>query len=83
MDVAARTEVKLSALNIEVSVVLDITGSMSGSKIEDLKAAAKDLVDIVVNDQQELFYSRVALIPYSNGVNVGSYANAMVAPPAA
>ncbi len=77
MDVAASTEVKLSALNIEVSVVLDITGSMSGSKIEDLKAAAKDLVDIVVNDQQEPFYSRVALIPYSNGVNVGSYADAI------
>jgi hypothetical protein len=32
----------------EVSVMLDVTGSMSGQKIADLKLAAKDLIDIVV-----------------------------------
>jgi Flp pilus assembly protein TadG len=75
MDVAGTTEVKLSSLNIEVAVVLDVTGSMDGSKIADLKSAAADLVDIIVNDQQDPYYSRVALIPYSMGVNVGSYAD--------
>lgn len=62
--------------NIEVAMVLDITGSMGGSRITDLKSAAKELVDIVVRDNQVDWYSKVALVPYSMGVNVGSYANA-------
>jgi Flp pilus assembly protein TadG len=80
MAVAASTEVKLSSRNIEVAVVLDITGSMAGTKIDDLKAAATDLVDIVVQDQQTPHYSKVALVPYSMGVNVGSYADAVRGP---
>lgn len=35
--------------SIEVSLILDITGSMAGSKISDLKDAAKDLVNIVIS----------------------------------
>ena len=77
MDVASSTEVTLSSLNIEVAVVLDITGSMSGSKIADLKDAAKDLANIIIQPQQTPFYSRVALVPYSMGVNVGSYADVL------
>jgi Flp pilus assembly protein TadG len=33
---------------VEVAMVIDQTGSMAGSKLTSLKAAAKDLVDIVV-----------------------------------
>jgi Flp pilus assembly protein TadG len=58
--------------NIEVSVILDITGSMKGTKLSDLKEAAKDLVNIVIWDDQSQYYSKVALVPYSIGVNVGS-----------
>jgi len=61
--------------NIEISLILDITGSMMGSKINDLKAAAKDLVNIVVWQDQSEYYSKVALVPYSLGVNVGNLAN--------
>ena len=73
-DVAATAEATLSSRDVEVSLVLDITGSMSGSKMAALKVAAKELVEIVVQDQQDPFYSKVALVPYSNAVNVGSYA---------
>jgi len=83
MDVAANTEVKLSARTLEVSVVLDVTGSMSGSKIADLKTAATDLVNIVVQDMQSPFYSKAALIPFSVGVNVGGYASQVRGPIAA
>ncbi len=76
MTVGSRSEVSRASRNIEVSLVLDTTGSMAGQKIEDLKLAAKDLVDIVIQDQQDPWYSRVALVPYSMGVNLGSYANA-------
>jgi len=68
------TEVVRSSNNIEVALVLDNTGSMAGQRIQDLKEAAADLVDIVVQDVQAPFYTKVAIAPYSMGVNVGAYA---------
>jgi hypothetical protein len=52
--------------------MLDLTGSMAGDKIEDLIAAAKDLIDIVVWDDQSHYSSRVALAPFAPAVNVGT-----------
>lgn len=74
LAMSASTEVVRASKNIEVALALDVTGSMSGSKIADLKTAAKDLVDIIVQPQQSPFYTRVALAPYSMGVNAGTYA---------
>ena len=78
--VTATSDVVRSSKNLEVAVVLDITGSMSGSRITDLKTGASDLVDIVVKDVQAPFYSKVAIVPYSVGVNVGAYADAVRGP---
>ncbi|MDP1911889.1 ubiquitin-activating E1 FCCH domain-containing protein [Brevundimonas sp.] len=75
LPVGAHSEVDRSSRNIEVALVLDTTGSMAGQKIIDLRAAAKDLVDIVVQDLQTPWYSRVAIVPYSMAVNVDSYAD--------
>ena len=74
MAVGASSQVTLSSRDLEVSVILDITGSMGGSKITDLISAATDLVNIVVQDDQTPHYSKAALIPFSQGVNVGGYA---------
>jgi Flp pilus assembly protein TadG len=57
--------------DIEVAMMLDITGSMAGSKIEDLKEAAKDLVRILVWNDQSEHTSRVAIVPFSHAVNAG------------
>ena len=75
MTIVANAEVTIQSKNLEVSLVLDITGSMAGSRITDLIDAANELVDIVVQDEQDPFYSKIALVPYSMGVNVGAYAN--------
>ena len=75
LPVGAHSEVDRSSRNIEVALVLDTTGSMAGQKIIDLRAAAKDLVDIVVQDIQTPWYSKVAVVPYSMAVNVDTYAN--------
>lgn len=56
--------------NLEVSMMLDVTGSMQGSKIEDMKDAAKDLIDIVVWEDQSQHTSRVALVPFSEAVRL-------------
>ena len=70
--------------SMETSLMLDITGSMSGSKIVDLKAAAKDLIDVVVwpGQDQGLHTSKVALAPFAQTVNVGTYASAVTGRPA-
>ncbi|QYF86796.1 pilus assembly protein TadG-related protein [Brevundimonas sp. PAMC22021] len=83
LPVTVQSEVNRASRNVEVALALDITGSMDNctrncpktSKLEDLQAAAKELIDIVVQTNQAPFYSKVALAPYSMGVNVGSYAN--------
>ena len=41
LPVGSHSEVDRSSRNIEVALVLDVTGSMGGQKIIDLKAAAK------------------------------------------
>ncbi|MDP3659601.1 TadE/TadG family type IV pilus assembly protein [Phenylobacterium sp.] len=74
--VSVNTEVIRSSKNVEVALVLDITGSMSGTKISDLRTAAQSLVDIVVRTQQTPFYSKVAVVPWSMGVNPGTYGDA-------
>lgn len=75
VPVEAAAEVTRNSNSVEVGLALDITGSMAGQKLTDLKAAAKSLIDLVVKDQQTPYYSKVALVPYSMGVNAGTYAN--------
>jgi len=75
LHLGVRNTVTRNTTNVEVALALDNTGSMAGTKIADLKDAAKDLIDLVVLDDQSLAYSKVALAPYSMGVNVGAYAN--------
>ena len=75
IKVGAHSEVDRSSRNVEVALVLDVTGSMDGDRITALRDAAKDLVDLVVQDVQTPYYSKVALVPYSNSVNPGSYLN--------
>ena len=77
LPVGSHSEVDRSSRNIEVALVLDVTGSMGGQRITDLKKAAKELVDVIVQPVQTPYYSKLALVPYSMGVNVGSLANAV------
>lgn len=58
---------------LDVAMMLDITGSMSGQKLKDLKAAAKLLVDTVVDPTGAGDDVRVALAPFSASVNAGGY----------
>ena len=70
--------------NLEVSLMLDVTSSMtSGSgtsgmtKLQAMQAAAKNVINTVVKDSQTPHKSRVALVPFSAAVNVGSYFQAV------
>jgi Flp pilus assembly protein TadG len=85
VDVNASSQIMKSGTSIEVSLVLDVTGSMnasvgSGTKISNLRDAANSFVDTVVWSQQTPYYSKVAIIPFSYGVNMGASANAARGP---
>ncbi len=58
---------------MEVVLVLDVTGSMSGSKIAALKEAASDLVNILFGDQSQSDDLRIAVVPFSVRVNIGDH----------
>ncbi len=69
-----------SETDLEIAMMLDVTGSMGGSKITDLKEAAKDLIEIVVWEDQSKYSSRVALVPFSESVRVtGSWGTTVAA----
>ncbi|MEZ5843624.1 MAG: pilus assembly protein [Hyphomicrobiaceae bacterium] len=84
-EVELRTSVQLAAGgsaggNLEIAVALDVTGSMcddgvgpctGGSKLTALKTAAKDLVNIVVWEDQSRYTSKLALVPFSTRIRVG------------
>ncbi len=56
--------------NLEISVMLDVTGSMAGSKLDDLKDAATDLVDIIVKAGDKDVSTKIALVPFSEDVRL-------------
>lgn len=57
--------------NVEISLVLDISGSMSeGSKMSNLRDAARTFVDAVINDSTNDLVS-VSIVPYSEHVSAG------------
>ncbi|WGM37784.1 ubiquitin-activating E1 FCCH domain-containing protein [Caulobacter sp. NIBR1757] len=72
MTVGAHSEVMRASYDLEVALVLDVTTSMTGTKLTDLKSAATSLVSLVVKDSQTPYYSKMSIIPYTNAVNVGS-----------
>ena len=67
-----QSEVTRNRTNLEVSVALDTTGSMAGSKITALMTATNNLIDLIVKDVQTPTYSKMAIVPWSFGANVGT-----------
>lgn len=82
VTVEAESEVRRGGANVEVTLALDVTGSMAGSRIAGLKSAAKILIDEVVSTAQEPFYSKVAVVPWAQSVNLANGSNDFVTPTA-
>ncbi|MCX7359949.1 MAG: pilus assembly protein TadG-related protein, partial [Alphaproteobacteria bacterium] len=58
--IGVNSEAVRGGMNLEVALVLDTTGSMSGQRITDLRNSAGDLVDLIVQTQQTPYYSKMA-----------------------
>lgn len=71
LNVSVRSQAEERVENVEISLVLDISGSMaSNDRLTEMQTAAKKFVDIVLKDDNEDLIS-VSLIPYSEQVNAG------------
>lgn len=75
VDVPVRSATQFDQRDIELGMALDVTGSMRGSKIQALKVAAKDLLDILMPDSGNANRVRVGLAPYAASINAGTFAN--------
>jgi len=71
LDIASSASVVFDQTDVEVAMMLDVTGSMRGQRIADLKLAAKDAIDILMpsNDTPGM---RIGLVPYASSINAGS-----------
>ncbi len=70
MDAFAGSAAEQAITNIELSMVLDVSGSMAGTKIANLKLAASDFVDTVFAADRDNRLS-VSMVPYNGQVNLG------------
>lgn len=76
IDVGTVAQVNYSRYNVELALVLDVTGSMK-SHMASLRSAAQSVVDILMPEGTKESESkvRISLVPYSQGVNLGEYAS--------
>lgn len=74
--ISASVEATYGNHQVELTMMLDVTGSMYGSKIAALKTAAKDAVKILLpSNMKNKTKTRIGLVPYSYSINAGKYAD--------
>ncbi len=72
ITVQASAEIIRASKGLELVMVLDNTGSMSGSKLRSLKSAATDMVNILYGNKDKVDNLWIGLVPFSQAVNIGS-----------
>ncbi|MFN3212156.1 MAG: pilus assembly protein TadG-related protein [Henriciella sp.] len=58
----------------DVSMMFDLSSSMNGTELADLKIAAKRAADIIIGTNPGV-RGRVAIAPFATGVNAGDFGN--------
>ena len=76
LDVQVASTARQDKGDIEISMVLDVSGSMRGSRVTRMKSAAKQFVDTVLPDESidEAERPTISLVPYNDMVNLGAIA---------
>lgn len=78
LDLNVIAEVDLKFSSIDLALAVDLSGSMYGTKISELIKATKILLDELALANVENM--RVSFIPWTRGVNLGKYENAVTVP---
>ncbi|MDB5659473.1 MAG: hypothetical protein JWS10_2088 [Cypionkella sp.] len=71
LDAAGHSMAEQRVTNVEIMLVLDVSGSMAtNNKLVNLKTAAKEFVDTVLSSDAEHKIS-IGLVPFNGQVNIG------------
>lgn len=73
LDVVARSKAEEKRQRIEISLVLDLSGSMRGARLAAMQPAAKAFVTRLIRDETRDFTS-MSLVPYAGQVSLGHVA---------
>ena len=73
MPIAETSTASANISKLDLAMMLDVSGSMSGQKLNDLKDAANDAIDTLITARTG-DRVRIAFNTYSTAVNVGDYA---------
>ncbi|MEM9973022.1 MAG: VWA domain-containing protein [Pseudomonadota bacterium] len=57
--------------NVEISLIVDISGSMDGAKMDKLKTEAKKFFRKVIDEERTVGKTSISIIPYNHTVVVG------------
>jgi hypothetical protein len=71
MNFTATSRAEHRVGKIEIALALDVSGSMVGTRLSDLKTAATNFVTTVLKEDTEKRVS-ITLVPYNGQVNLGS-----------
>ncbi len=69
-DAAALSRAEQKITNVEIALVLDVSGSMAGAKIANLRAAASNFVATMMDSDPNHRIS-ISIVPYNAQVNLG------------
>lgn len=71
IDLAATNVAQRAERGMELALVLDVTGSMRGSKLQALREAATSLVDMLYGTRETTENLWMSVVPYVASVNIG------------
>lgn len=72
VTISATSEITRTNKGLELVMVLDVTGSMAGTKITALRTAATDLVNILFGANATSPNLWIGMVPFSQTVNIGT-----------
>lgn len=70
-DAHAASAATQNITNVEIMLVLDVSGSMAGAKIANLRSAASNFVETMLENDPENRIS-IGVVPYNAQVNLGA-----------
>ncbi len=63
---------RIAGAPVEIALALDVSTSMEGTQLADLKRAALEFVDSLFGDKDYLHNAAVSIVPYRAIVNIGT-----------